>query len=467
VNEHPPDPARKRGLTSRLLRPIAEVRDGESAGVLLLGLNLFLVLAAYYMLKTVRESLILTQGGAEVKAYSAAGQAIMLLGLVPAFGAFASRVNRIQLVRWVTLFFASNIVVFFVAGRLGAVISVPYFLWVGIFNVMVIAQFWAFANDLYSPEQGKRLFPIVGLGSSLGAWVGSMYAGRVIRVTGPYPLMLIAAVVLVLCVIVASLVERRMRSRDHAAPETKPLASVGGYTLIRQQRYLMLVALMVVLLNVVNSSGEYLFGRLIVAEATRLYGAGPGSLQVRQSFIGGTYGTFFSYVNLLGFLFQLFVVSRVFKYLGVERALLIHPTVALAGYLAILKTPALGTIKWFKVLDNSLDYSLGNTAKQALWLPTSREAKYKAKQVVDSLCMRAGDVVQAGIVFAGERLAFTFETFAWVNVVLSLAWIGTVAALKPAYRDTLASSRQAAAEAAEGDTARPPIAARPATSNAS
>src|SRR5262245_31372299 len=311
-----PSPARSRGVTSRLLRPIAEVRDGEGAGVLLLALNLFLVLAAYYMLKTVRESLILTQGGAEVKAYSAAGQAILLLGLVPAFGAFASWVNRIQLVRWVTLFFVSNILVFFVAGRLGVGVSIPYFLWVGIFNVMVIAQFWAFANDLYSPEQGKRLFPIVGLGSSLGAWVGSMYAGRVIRATGPYPLMLIAAGVLALCVLVISIVERRQlcrRLREQGAPETRPLESVSGYTLIRQQRYLMLIALMVVLLNVVNSSGEYLFGRLVVGESIRLYGAGPGSLEVRQSFVGGTYGTLFSYVNLVGFLFQLFVVSRVFR----------------------------------------------------------------------------------------------------------------------------------------------------------
>jgi AAA family ATP:ADP antiporter len=452
------------------LSPIAEVRPGEASAVLLLALNLFLVLAAYYMLKTVRESLILTQGGAEVKAYSAAGQALLLFGLVPAFGAFASRVNRIQLVRWVTLFFVSNIVVFFVAGRLGVGISIPYFLWVGIFNVMVIAQFWAFANDLYSPEQGKRLFPIVGLGSSLGAWMGSMYAGDVIRATGPYRLMLIAAVVLVLCVIVATIVDRqqlRTRSREHAVAETRPLKSVGGFTLIRQQRYLMLIALMVVLLNVVNTSGEYLFGRLIVAESTRLYGTGADSLAVRQSFVGGTYGTLFSYVNLVGFLLQLLVVSRVFKYLGVERALFIHPTVALAGYLAILKAPSLGRIGWFKVLDNSIDYSLGNTAKQALWLPTSREAKYKGKQVVDSFCMRAGDVLQAGIVFAGERLAFTFETFAWLNIVLSLAWIGTVAALRPAYRATLAASGQGAAETPEEDSVRPPIAARPTTTSAS
>src|SRR5215470_5496621 len=104
---------------ARLLSPIAEVHPGEEIRTVLLALTLFLVLAAYYMLKTVREALILTQGGAAVKAYSSAGQALLLLALVPAFGAFASRVNRIHLVRGVTLFFVSNIAAFFVAGTLG------------------------------------------------------------------------------------------------------------------------------------------------------------------------------------------------------------------------------------------------------------------------------------------------------------------------------------------------------------
>ncbi|MGE3490002.1 MAG: hypothetical protein AB7N29_08345, partial [Vicinamibacterales bacterium] len=273
-----------RTLAERLLRPFAEVRHGEVVNVLLLALNLFLVLAAYYMLKTVRESLILAEGGAAVKAYSSAGQAVLLLALVPAFGALASRVNRMQLVRWVTLFFITNIGAFFAAGRLGLSIGVPYFLWVGIFNVMVIAQFWAFVNDIYSYDQGKRLFPIVGLGSSLGAWLGSVFAGDVIRATGPYPLMLLAGAILAVCIALAALVNRRQLhaySPAGAANATRPLGKVGGFALIRQQRYLTLIALMVVFLNIVNTSGEYLFGRFVVEEAARLHGTGPESLAVR------------------------------------------------------------------------------------------------------------------------------------------------------------------------------------------
>jgi AAA family ATP:ADP antiporter len=436
-------PVGDRNLAARLLSPIAEVRRGEATKTLLLALNLFMVLAAYYMLKTIRESLILTQGGAAIKAYSSAGQALLLVGLVPAFGAFASRVNRIKLVRGVTLFFVSNIAVFFVLGSLGVVIAVPFFLWVGIFNVMVIAQFWGFANDLNTLEQGKRLFPIIGLGSSLGAWIGSLYAGEMIRATGPFPLMLIAGIVLTLCTVVASVIERgqkRSDLREHVEPAA-PLDKVGGFELIRRDRYLTLIALMIVVLNLVNTSGEYLFGKFIVDASVRMYGAGAESLAVRRQFVGGVYGHLYAYVNLVGVLLQMFAVSRILKRVGVGGALFIHPVVVLAGYLMMLKAPAVSTMQWLKVFDNGIDYSLGNTARQALWLPTSRVAKYKAKQAVDSFFMRAGDVLQAGVVFVGERLAFTVPMFAGLNIALALGWVGIVSFLNSAYKTQVATAR--------------------------
>src|SRR5678815_4378787 len=183
----------EKGAIERLLSPIADVRRGEAASALLMALTMFLILAAYYLLKTAREVFILSEGGAEVKSYSSAGQAVLLLFLVPAYGAFASRVNRVQLVSWVTLFFISHIALFMVALTAGFRIGIAYFLWVGIFNLMVIAQFWAFANDLYTPEQGKRLFPLIGVGASLGAWVGSVRAGQLMAM-GPRRLMIGAAV---------------------------------------------------------------------------------------------------------------------------------------------------------------------------------------------------------------------------------------------------------------------------------
>src|SRR4249920_1405464 len=185
-----------KGWVERLLSPIADVRRGEAASALLITLTMFLVLAGYYLLKTAREIFILSEGGAEVKSYSSAGQALLLLVLVPLYSAFASRVRRVQLVQWVTVFFASHLIFFLLALGAGLKIGIVYFLWVGIFNLMVIAQFWAFATDLYTQEQGKRLFPVIGIGASLGAWLGSVRAGDLMARFGPARLLAGGAVIL-------------------------------------------------------------------------------------------------------------------------------------------------------------------------------------------------------------------------------------------------------------------------------
>ena len=421
-----------KGLVERLLSPIADVHRGEALSVLVMALVMFLTLAAYYMLKTAREVFILSEGGAEIKSYSAAGQALLLLMLIPAYGAFASRVNRTRLLRWVALFFISNIALFYLANGAGLHIGIAYFLWVGVFNVMVIAQYWAFANDIYTQEQGKRLFPIIGLGASLGAWAGSVRAGQLVNALGPRQLLLTGAFLLLVCVALIELLGRRVHrdeSPAEAAAAEKPLGKEGGFQLILKDRYLQLIALLTVLLNVVNTSGEYLFGRYVVETAKQIYGAGTGTEALREHFIGTSYSQLFSAVNLTGFLLQMFVVSRIFKRLGVGKALFIHPLVAGLGYLCMLRAPSLSLMRWLKVADNSLDYSLENTTKQALWLPTSREAKYKAKQVVDSFCVRAGDVIVAGIVYSGELVALSVSGFAALNVVLVGGWLSVAAML--------------------------------------
>jgi ATP:ADP antiporter, AAA family len=426
------EPDRQKTLAERLLSPIAEVRREEVASVLLMTLLMFLLLGAYYLLKTAREVFILTEGGAEVKSYSSAGQALLLLFLVPAYGAFASRLNRVRLVRSVTLFFVGNLLFFVLAVNAGMRVGIVYFLWVGIFNLMAIAQFWAFANDIYTKEQGRRLFPLIGVGSSLGAWVGAMRAGELMTRSGPTRLLIGAAIVLTICAFLPQLVDKltvRSGTAAQASAAEKPVGGPGGFTLIRQDRYLMLIAALMVLLNVVNTSGEYLFGRYVVEQAQVLYGAGADSAAARERFVGETYSKLFSTVNLVGFLLQMFVVSRVFKFLGVGKALFIHPIVAIFGYLMFLRAPSVQLMGILKIADNSLDYSLGNTTKQALWLPTSREAKYKAKQAVDSFFVRMGDVASAGLVWTGERLVLSIPAFATITLALAGGWLAVSAML--------------------------------------
>jgi len=425
-----PESQAEKGWLDRVLSVFAPVQSGEGASALLLAANVFLLLAAYYIFRPVRESLILTEGGAEIKSYASAGQALLLLLVIPAYGLLASKVNRIRLITWVTLFFISHLLIFSYLGGQGVHVGVAFFLWVGIFNVLVIAQFWAFANDLYTEDQGKRLFAIVGVGASLGAWVGAWVAGMLFARLGPYQLMQLSAAVLLACIGASFLVNQRETARQ--ASKTKaaeePLKKGGGFGMILRSRYLSLIAALIVLLNVVNTTGEFLLGKLVLQAADEAAVAGAEAA-VRQTFIGEFYGNFYSWVNLLAFLFQLLLVSRIFKYIGVRGALFILPCIALGGYGLLLAFPILGAVRIAKVLENSTDYSIQNTARHALFLPTSREAKYKAKAAIDTFFWRSGDVLQAGVVFLGTRAAWNVTNFAGLNMVFVTIWLVVVAFL--------------------------------------
>jgi AAA family ATP:ADP antiporter len=422
----------KKGFLDRSLGLFTEVKGGEGGDALLLALNVFLLLAAYYILKAVREALVLSQLGAEIKAYLSAGQALLFLLIVPAYGAFASKVNRIRLITWVTLFFISNIVIFWILGASGARVGMAFFIWVGIFNVLVIAQFWAFANDIYDEAQGKRLFPIVGVGASVGAVVGAGLAERLFSIFGAYRLMALAGFLLLVCIVISHWVNRRSGRKQGSAQAQvakQPLGKEGGFQLIRRQRYLLLIATLLVLLNVVNTTGEYLMGRLLVGKAENLVAAGALAASQKEAFIGEFFGDFYTWQNVVGMLFQMFLVSRVFKYIGVRGALFILPCLALGSYGLVIALPALGVVRVAKVLENGTDYSIQNTTRHALFLPTSREAKYKAQAAIETFFWRAGDVLSALMVFVGVRMAFGVSNYATVNVVLVLLWLVVAAGI--------------------------------------
>src|SRR5262249_52279489 len=416
-----PAPKSQPRFISHALSLFADIRAEETIPALLLSANVFVLLASYYILKTVREALILSEAGAEVKSYSAAAQALLLLAVIPAYSFVASKATRSKLITCVTLFFVSNLAIFYLLGTEGFRVGVAFFLWVGIFNVLVTAQFWAFANDLYDEESGKRIFPIIGVGSSLGAWVGARMAAQLFKQMDAYALMLVAMAGLLLSVVLVQMVDaRRERSGD---PPSEPLSRKGGFGLVLSNRYLLLIALMVLTFNLVNSLGEYILGQIVVADARPAVASGVITSSQMRSMIGAFYGDFFGWVNLLGLLLQAFVVSRLFKHVGVRGALFVLPLIALGSYSLMAFIPILSVVRVAKVLENSTDYSIQNTARHELFLPTSREAKYKGKAAIDTFFWRAGDMMQAGFVLLGTWFSFSSRHYAWVNILLVCLWL--------------------------------------------
>jgi len=315
----------RKNLLERLLSVICDVRPGEGLGALILTINLFTLLGAYYLLKTVRESLILAEGGAEVKAYSSAAQAIILLGVVPLYGWIATHLNRNRLLRWTTLFFASNLLVFYFVGQAGTRIGVVYYIWVGIFNVFTMAQLWAFATDLFSQEQGKRLFPLLGVGASAGAVAGAWIAGQLIKPLGTYKIMLIAVAALCICAALTRLagyIITKSGGELEKKKDQETLSSEGGFQLLMRDRYLMLIAILTVLLNIVSLSGDFIFGKLLVDQTNHVVGTATSLMKARKAYIGSYYASYYEWTNAVSFIIQAFLVSRIFKRIGyVDRCL--------------------------------------------------------------------------------------------------------------------------------------------------
>jgi AAA family ATP:ADP antiporter len=475
VSEH----SDRRNPLERFLGIFTEVRAGEGGLTLAMSFLVFLLLAAYYLMRPVREALILQQGGAEAKAYLSAVMAVLLYFLVQGYARMVSRYERTRLITVVTFIFVGCLVVFWILSRLGVpYLGYAFFVWVGIFSVMVVAQFWSYANDVYSNEAGKRLFPLVGFGGMLGAFVGADISDRLMDFINVYEMLLIAAVILVGCIVITNLISLKVWGRQQIRVGQQSLEAWLGerkerkereklaFGVLKEHKYLWYIAMLILVLNLVNTTGEYILGRMVegfgaeqvelaVSEAKaagtslrwedRELGP-PDSPEARdefvQSTIGKFYAGFFRWMNLLGMFLQLFVVGRLVQYGGIRAGLYWLPIIALGTYGLVFMLPILKYVRIGKIFENASDYSINKTTVQMLFLPTSRDIKYKAKQVTDSFFQRVGDVASALLVFVGTMiLHLDVRGFAFVNILFIVGWFFIVRGIVSEHREIEAGNR--------------------------
>jgi AAA family ATP:ADP antiporter len=314
-----------------------------------------------------------------------------------------------------------------------------FFIWVGIFNNAIVAQFWSYGNDLYRLDAGQRLFPVIGIGMTLGAPLGAALAEWLFKAgVKAYTMLHVTAAILLVSLALYALVERRELGRRHQAPPAA-LQRGGGFALLARTPYVRLICLLLVVLNLVNTTGGYVLDKAVVSQAA-LVARGDGV--VEEAFIGAFYGRYYFWVNVLTALVQALLVSRIVKYAGIAGALLALPVVALGAYGSVLAGATFAVIQWAKTAENATDYSVMNTARQMLWLPTSREEKYKAKQAADTFVVRIGDMLSAGLVFAGTTwLGLGLRGFAGANLLLVALWIAVAILLLREYRALRARER--------------------------
>jgi len=462
--QEPALPGRRSPL-ERLLAVFTEVRAGEGIGAVLLTLNVFLLLTAYYVIRPLREAMMaVMEGGAQYASYLSAIVAVALIGAVPAYARIARKLPRNRLVVGVTLFFVSNLVLFALAmasetlreariplGPLGAflptesveLMPVVFFVWVSVFNMMVVAQFWAFSNDVYNEEQGKRLFPMIGIGQSLGAVLGAGTVSVLAEELTMAQMFGLSAGILTLCAVLTQIVhtrEVRRSSPDEGAhtpggpdpteADAGGRKAVGAFQMVWRHRYLTLLAAFSVVFTLENTNGQYMLVQSVSQWVhEEVEGHGPfESEDAQEEFESARsrafFGGFFFWQNLLSALLQMFVLSRLVRYAGVGPTFLVLPVIALMGMSAIALFPVLAMVRVAKIGENAADYSINNTMRNMLWLPTTTEMKYQAKQAVDTFFVRMGDVGSAiTVAVMAGALGLGVRSFAVFNIVLLVGWL--------------------------------------------
>ena len=427
----------EKGVLHRVLRLFTEVQSDEVGPALLLLANIFLVLTAYYFIKPVREgwlavSVISGFSKMEIKAYSSFGQTLVLLALIPLYAKLAGHWPRRHLIERVGLFFLANLFVFWLFYPGNLFVQVPYlgvifYIWVGIFAVTLVAQFWSFAADLYDEERGRRLFPLIAVGASAGAVAGSWISERLVKYwqVETFDLMLYAAVPLALALGLAHYVDRYgiTKSHDGAQLREQPAArdGAGAYRMIWSNYYLRCTAFMVFVMFWVMTNGENI---LFAAVQQALTSEGITDIEGIKSGTAVFYSHLYFWVNLSGLLLQAFVVSRLQRHGGFGALLLTPPLVSLVSYGAMSASNTLSVISAAKTAENGVNYSINNTARQVLWLTTSREMICKAKVAIDTLCVRFGDGLAALTVLIGSRvLKLEITKFLGFNMMLILVWL--------------------------------------------
>lgn len=430
--------------TEKFLSLFSKIRPGEGKGIVLLGCNGFLVVSGYYILKTLREALILTEFDAETKSYAVAVTAAVFFFVVPIYGVLFRHTNRTQLVVIINTFFIVNLMMFYLVKQSDISIAFQYYVWIGVFGVMVITQFWAYATDIYNADSGQRVFPVIMVATSVGGLIGSQFSVFAFPFLHMDGLMITAGVLLTMSVFfyrparLAAAGDSRCIECEYIKPKLD--SSFGGFAVVLRSHYLRMIALFVVLLNWINSTGEYILSEMVVQWADNQSLSGIGHLS-KESLIAWFYGNFNFWVTLLGLILQVFLVARILSVVGMPRSLMILPIITAVGYALIAFIPIFTIIRLAKIAENGVDYSLMSTIRQTLFLPTNREARYEGKMAVDTFFWRFGDLLQGGAIYLGINLySFGVAEFALVNLVLAVIWIGVAMVLAREYRRVVASN---------------------------
>ena len=379
-------------------------------------LYFFFLLCGYYILRPVRDEMAI-EGGVQHLPWMMTGTFATLLVATPLFGYLSARVSRYRLLLTVYRFFAANLVGFFVLLMSHITpewVARVFFVWLSVFNLFVVSVFWSFMADLFTPEQGARLFAVIAAGGSTGAMTGPLLTAGLTYVVPIATLMLISAAFLVACCICIHQLDRW--AQRHAVAQVRqqgePIGGSiwAGIRLALTSPYLMGICLYLFCLT---TTATFLY-----LEQTRLVGAQILSPDARTRL----FAVVDLAVNVITFMTQVCVTSRMISVLGLSSALVFLPVISAIGFGAIGLLPSLVVFILFTVARRVGEYAISKPAREVLFTVVSREEKYKAKNFIDTAISRGGDAATGWVVNGMKALGATTTQLAWVLVPVAFLW---------------------------------------------
>lgn len=407
------DSSTRRRLLGFLQSAVA-VKAEEARALIASFAMFFSLLAAYYIIRPVRDEMGVTVGKDQLHELFTVVFCIMLAA-VPLFGFVASRVPRKFVLPGLYLFFALNLVAFWLVFRSGGAVKTAaamFFIWGSVFNLFVVSLFWALMSELWSSEEATRLYGFIGAGGTAGGLMGPVLTQGLLGLLSPTDLLLVAALLLVLA-LAMSLVLRSIRS-GHGGHEMEPAGGgiLDGAKKVFSEPYFARIALYILLANVV--------GTFFYLEQSRLVASTiPGSAERVRFFSGRDF-----IVSVLTLAIEIFGTAAVMRLLGVTVALAALPVTALCGTLALTSEPLLWVVAAVMVAERVVAFSLSGPATKVMYTLAAPADKYKVQSFIDTVVYRGGDAA-AGWLFAliGAGAGFASAAIPAAALPLVLLWL--------------------------------------------
>jgi AAA family ATP:ADP antiporter len=408
----------------RILTRIVDVKPDEIRALWLGFVFNFMVLGSYYVIKPVRDD-IGAHNGVENLWWMFTGTLVVALVANTAFSAIVARMSRRQFIPIAYHFFILNLAIFYLAMRYLSNaaqfwVGTAFFVWVsGAFNLFILTVFWAFMSDIFSPDQGKRLFAFISVGGELGGIVGAILAGALVKRIGAVNLLIISAIMLEAAASCVRFFPAGFRTRhpeqsaarDDKAAE-KPIGGgiITGISHVFRSPYLIAICGFMFLYAITTT--------FVYFQQADITGSQFHDRAARTAF----FAHIDTWVNSLTLLVQLFLTGRLLKWIGVGPTLAFLPVLSMIGFIAIGISPVLSLFAVFQVARRAGNFAVTRPAREVLFTVLTREDKYKAKSFIDTFVYRVADQVGAWSYSLFRWLGLGLTGISWVAVPLTGVW---------------------------------------------